>query len=180
MACLTLHPQLGWKPSTRNRRCTLTKSIPTAASPTTQRPFAKINTIPVTAESVLIAEAKQMRLDNFHSDKICTSAASISEYAHIVLGHPFKVSRCRTTQALKLSARVKCTCYNTAEAQRQPLLDLFGYVEPSDPVALADPTVQKRLPAIDSEVAGQAGMVGNEVHTDYFMLDAGEDMLQWL
>jgi acetyltransferase-like isoleucine patch superfamily enzyme len=34
------------------------------------------------------------------------------------------------------------------EAQCQQLLDLFGYVEPPDPVALADPMVQKRSPAI--------------------------------
>lgn len=34
------------------------------------------------------------------------------------------------------------------EAQCQQLLDLFGYVELPDPVALADPMVQKRSPAI--------------------------------
>ena len=100
-----------------------------------------------------------------------------AEFAHMVLGYPFKVSRCRTIQALKLSARVKRIRYNTAavldealihdaanftvddmaaslaarlEAQRQQLLDLFGYVEPPDPAALADPTVQKCSPAIDS------------------------------
>src|SRR5437763_1925888 len=95
----------------------------------------------------------------------------------MVLRHHFKVSRCRTIQALKLSALVKRTHYNTAtmldealihdaanftvddmaaslaahrEAQRQQLLDLFGYVESPNPATLADQNVQKRSPAIDS------------------------------
>src|SRR4051795_1812332 len=94
-------------------------------------PFAKINATPVTAESALIAEAKQMRLDRFHSDKLCTSAASTSisssfpitaEYARMILGHSFKVSRCRTIQALKLGARVKCTRYNAAAILDETLI----------------------------------------------------------
>src|SRR5947209_18012871 len=41
-------------------------------------PSSNINTISVIAESALITEAKQIRLDKFHSNKLCTSAAAIS------------------------------------------------------------------------------------------------------
>ena len=81
--------------------------------------------IPVTAESALIAEAKQMRLDKFYSDKFYASTASTStspEYAHMVLGHPFKVSRCGTIQALKSSAHVKCIHYNTTTMLYEALI----------------------------------------------------------
>jgi acetyltransferase-like isoleucine patch superfamily enzyme len=92
----------------------------------------------------------------------------------MVLGRPFKVSRCHTVQALKLSARVKCMQFNAAaitnetlvhdksnftvedlakalrvhrEAQRQQLLDLFGCVEQPDPGAAE--AARRRSPAID-------------------------------
>jgi hypothetical protein len=98
-------------------------------------PFTRINTILVTAESALIAEAKQMRLDKFHSDKFYASTASTftststshsfpitPEYTHMVLGHPFKVSRCGTIQALKSSAHVKCIHYNTTTMLYEALI----------------------------------------------------------
>ena len=149
------------------------------------------DTIAVTPESALIAEATQRRVAIFNSDTLSSSAASNTtsnslsnslspsfpltlEYANMILGHRFKVSRCRTIQALKLSAHVKCTKYNAAafveetlahdtphfavdmlvstlskrrESQRLQLLDLFGYVEPAD--RDADEAMRTRAPAID-------------------------------
>jgi acetyltransferase-like isoleucine patch superfamily enzyme len=145
-----------------------------------------ITALAITTESALLAEATQLRLRIFNSSTLCTSAASTAinspspsfpitlEYANMILGHPFKVSRCHTIQALKLSARIKCTQYNAAaimdgalghdqsnfmaedlakvlsvhrEAQRRQLLDLFGSVEQPD--RGADEAVRRRSPAID-------------------------------
>jgi hypothetical protein len=79
---------------------------------------APIDKLAMTPESAVIVEATQLRLRIYNSTRLCTSAASTStsaspspsipitlEYARMVLGHPFKVSRCHTLQALKLSAR---------------------------------------------------------------------------
>lgn len=152
-----------------------------ATSHKDQASLCALDTLLTSAESSLIAEARQLRLRLFNSTTLCTSATSAStsfpitlEYAHMVLGHAFKVSRCHTLQALKLSARVKCSKYNTAvitdqtlvhnsahstvdelaasltvhrEAQRQLLLDLFGSVEAAE--AGADETIKTRSPAID-------------------------------
>lgn len=154
------------------------------AAPTShkdQASFCTLDTLLTSAESSLIAEARQLRLRLFNSTTLCTSAASAStsfpitlEYARMVLGHAFKVSRCHTLQALKLSARIKCSKYNAAvitnqtlvhnsahstvdelaaslavhrEAQCQQLLDLFGSVEAAE--ASTDKTIKTRSPAID-------------------------------
>jgi acetyltransferase-like isoleucine patch superfamily enzyme len=143
--------------------------------------FSTLDTLITSTDSAFIAEATQLRLRLFNSTTLSTSAVSTStsfpvtlEYARMVLGHRFKVSHCHTLQALKLSARIKCSKYNTAattdvtlvhnsahstvhelaaslavhrEAQRQQLLDLFGYVEEAEPGA--DETVKTRSPAID-------------------------------
>jgi acetyltransferase-like isoleucine patch superfamily enzyme len=153
-----------------------------------QASSTSVETMAMTPESALIADATQLRLRIFNSTTLCTSAVSVFpttspsppfpitlEYAHMVLSQPFKVSRCSTLQALKLNARVKCTHYNAAaitdstlvqdnsrsnftvdnlaatlrehrEAQRQQLLDLFGFVEPQPD---GDETTRLRAPAID-------------------------------
>jgi len=156
--------------------------------------LTSMDTLSITPESVLIAKATQMRLKLFNSTTLCTSAASTCttstfptpspshtpslpitlEYAKMALDQEFKVSRCRILQALKLTARMKCTRYNAAVAtneallydisnltvddlaaalrahrasQREQLLDLFGFVEPAD--ADADEAMRLRAPAVD-------------------------------
>lgn len=82
--------------------------------------LTSMDSLSITPESVLIAKATQMRLKLFNSTTLCTSAASTCttstlptlspshvpslpitlEYAKMMLGQEFKVSRCRTLQAL--------------------------------------------------------------------------------
>jgi acetyltransferase-like isoleucine patch superfamily enzyme len=153
------------------------------------------------AESTLITNVSQLRFNLFGSVALCTSAASVSasfpitpEYARMVSGLPFKVSRCHTLQALKLRARIKCSQYNAPpitdptlvhtsayatvdelaasmaahrEAQRQQLLDLFGYVAAAE--AGADEAATRRSPAVDPPLAVFIGInihVGREFYAN--------------
>ena len=198
-------------PSEGSSSLDIDRIIPNGHSSDNPTSSTAILTIPIAAESILTEEAKQKRCKIFNSEFLCTSADAASkstsfsslphlfmpvteEYANMILGRQFKVSRCRTLQALKLSARVKCTRYNAAaimdetlvqdikkldigslaatseehrESQRQQLLDLLGYVEPADPSA--DQVTRRRAPAIDPPLGVFIGInvrIGREFYAN--------------